>query len=161
MSRGRRVEPLRDGFGHIVQLAVGDDAVSPLDRGDIGTEPRMLLDKGVGAGVYQIMAKPGALPGGVVAKIEYSLELKQHMIMKAQNVVRRGRIAFDAGMLDLVSAFVSIKKTLTTSGRNITFKAGRGGQDGHADLAWATMHILMNEPLDGKEAPTATLEIFE
>jgi len=117
--------------------------------------------RGVGAGVYQIMAKPGALPGGVVAKIEYSLELKQHMIMKAQNVVRRGRIAFDAGMLDLVSAFVSIKKTLTTSGRNITFKAGRGGQDGHADLAWATMHILMNEPLDGKEAPTATLEIFE
>jgi len=117
--------------------------------------------RGVGAGVYQIMAKPGALPGGVVAKIEYSLELKQHMIMKAQNVVRRGRIAFDAGMLDLVSAFVSIKKTLTTSGRNITFKAGRGGQDGHADLAWATMHILMNEPLDGKETPTATLEIFE
>ena len=117
--------------------------------------------RGVGAGVYQIMAKPGALPGGVVAKIEYSLELKQHMIMKAQNVVRRGRIAFDAGMLDLVSAFVSIKKTLTTSGRNITFKAGRGGQDGHADLAWATMHILMNEPLDGKDAPAATLEIFE
>lgn len=117
--------------------------------------------RGVGAGVYQIMAKPDALPGGVVAKIEYSLELKQHMIMKAQNVVRRGRIAFDAGMLDIVSAFVSIKKTLTTSGRNITFKAGRGGDDGHADLAWATMHILMNEPLDGKEMPTARLELFE
>lgn len=117
--------------------------------------------RGVGAGVYQIMAKPDALPGGVVAKIEYSLELKQHMIMKAQNVVRRGRIAFDAGMLDIVSAFVSIKKTLTTSGRNITFKAGRGGDDGHADLAWATMHILMNEPLDGKETPTARLELFE
>lgn len=117
--------------------------------------------RAVGAGVYQIMAKPGALPGGVVAKIEYSLELKQHMIMKAQNVVRRGRIEFDAGMLDIVSAFVSIKKTLTTSGRNITFKAGRGGNDGHADLAWATMHILMNEPLDGKETPTATLELFE
>lgn len=117
--------------------------------------------RGVGAGVYQIMAKPDALPGGVVAKIEYSLELKQHMIMKAQNVVRRGRIAFDAGMLDIVSAFVSIKKTLTTSGRNITFKAGRGGNDGHADLAWATMHILMNEPLDGKEMPTARLELFE
>jgi hypothetical protein len=83
------------------------------------------------------------------------------MIMKAQNVIRRGRLAFDAGWLDLVSAFVSIKKTLTTSGRNVTFKAGRGGNDGHADLAWAAMHILMNEPLDGKEKPKGSMEIFE
>lgn len=117
--------------------------------------------KGVGAGVYQLLAKIGAMPGCAVAKIEYSLELKAQMIMKAQNVVRRGRIAFDAGMLDIVSAFVSIKKTLTTSGRNVTFKAGRGGDDGHADLAWATMHILMNEPLDGKEKPKGTMEVME
>jgi len=63
--------------------------------------------------------------------------------------------------LDIVSAFVSIKKTLTTSGRNVTFKAGRGGNDGHADIAWTTMHILMNEPLDGKEKPRGTMEIIE
>jgi len=116
--------------------------------------------KGVGAGVYQLLAKPGAMPGCTIAKIEYSLELKAQMIMKAQNVIRRGRLAFDAGMLDIVSAFVSIKKTLTTSGRNVTFKAGRGGDDGHADLAWATMHILNNEPLDGKEKPKGTMEIL-
>ena len=115
--------------------------------------------KGVGAGVYQILAKPGAMPGCTVAKIEYSLELKAQMIMKAQNVIRRGRLKIDIAMLDIVSAFVSIKKTLTTSGRNVTFKAGRGGEDGHADLAWATMHILMNEPLDGKEKPKGTMEI--
>lgn len=115
--------------------------------------------KGVGAGVYQLLAKPGAMAGCAVAKIEYSLELKAQMIMKAQNVIRRGRLAIDSSMLDIVSAFVSIKKTLTTSGRNITFKAGRGGGD-HADLAWATMHILMNEPLDGKEKPTGTMEII-
>ena len=117
--------------------------------------------KGVGAGVYQLLAKPGAMPGCSIAKIEYSLELKTQMVMKAQNVVRRGRLAFDSGLLDIVSAFVSIKKTLTTSGRSVTFKAGRGGEDGHADLAWATMHILMNEPLDGKEAPKGTMEIIE
>ena len=116
--------------------------------------------KGVGAGVYQLLAKPGAMPGCTVAKIEYSLELKAQMIMKAQNVVRRGRLKIDTAMLDIVSAFVSIKKTLTTSGRNVTFKAGRGGEDGHADLAWATMHILMNEPLDGKEKPKGTMEII-
>jgi hypothetical protein len=81
------------------------------------------------------------------------------MVMKAQNVIRRGRLAFDLGMTDLISAFISIKKTLTTSGRNVTFTAGRAGNDGHADLAWALMHILINEPLDGKEAPKATMEI--
>lgn len=116
---------------------------------------------GVGAGVYQLLAKPGAMPGCGVAKIEYSLELKAQMIMKAQNVIRRGRLIFDTSYLDVVSAFVSIKKTLTSSGRNLTFKAGRGGNDGHADLAWATMHILMNEPLDGKEKPKGTMEIIE
>ncbi len=116
--------------------------------------------KGVGAGVYQLLAKPGVMPGCSVAKIEYSLELKTQMVMKAQNIVRRGRIQFDAGMLDIVSSFVSIKKTLTTSGRNVTFKAGRGGNDGHADLAWATMHILINEPLDGKERPKSRMEIL-
>lgn len=83
------------------------------------------------------------------------------MVMKAQNVIRRGRIAFDRSWLDVVSSFISIKKTITTSGRNVTFKAGRGGDDGHADLAWAVMHILNNEPLDGKEKQKTTMEIFE
>ncbi|HEX8446298.1 MAG TPA: terminase family protein [Sphingomonas sp.] len=114
---------------------------------------------GVGAGVYQILAKPDSGIKGL-RKIEYSLEVKSHMIMKAQHTIKRGRLQFDAGWLDVVSAFVSIKKTLTTSGRNITFKAGRSGGDGHADLAWAVMHILMNEPLDGKQTPGGTMEIF-
>jgi len=114
---------------------------------------------GVGAGVYQLLAKPESGLKGVT-RIEYSLEVKAAMIMKAQHVISRGRLAFDAGMIDVISSFVSIKKTLTTSGRNVTFKAGRGGTDGHADLAWSIMHVLMNEPLDGKAAPVATMEII-
>ncbi len=114
---------------------------------------------GVGAGVYQLLAKPDSGLKGVT-RIEYSLEVKAGMIMKAQHVIARGRFGFDTGMLDVVSSFVSIKKTLTTSGRNVTFKAGRGGTDGHADLAWSIMHVLMNEPLDGKAAPVATMEIM-
>jgi len=114
---------------------------------------------GVGAGVYQLLAKPDSGVSGV-HKIEYSLELKAQMIMKAQHTISRGRIQFDASYLDVVSSFVSIKKTLTTSGRNVTFKAGRGGDDGHADLAWSIMHILNNESLDGKEAPKGSMEIF-
>ena len=114
---------------------------------------------GVGAAVYQLLVKPEYGLRGVT-KIEYSLEVKAQMVMKAQHTVARGRLELDAGWLDLVSAFVSIKKTLTTSGRAVTFRAGRGGNDGHADLAWATMHILMNEPLDGKAKPVATMEII-
>lgn len=114
---------------------------------------------GVGAGVYQLLAKPDSPIRGVT-KIEYSLEVKAAMVMKAQNVVRRGRLAFDSSFLDVVSSFISIKKTITDSGRNMTFKAGRGGTDGHADIAWAAMHVLSNEPLDGKEKPTATMEMI-
>jgi len=114
---------------------------------------------GVGAGVYQLLAKPDSGVRGVT-KIEYSLEVKATMVMKAQNVVRRGRIAFESSHLDIVSSFIAIKKTITDSGRNMTFKSGRGGGDGHSDIAWAAMHILLNEPLDGKEAPKATMEII-
>jgi hypothetical protein len=118
------------------------------------------IDKtGAGSGVYQLLAKADSGVKGVV-KIEYSLETKAQMIMKAQNVIRTGRIAFDSGWVDIISSFISIKKTLTTSGRNVTFKAGRGGSEGHADLAWATMHILINEPLDGKEKPKGSMEIL-
>ena len=89
--------------------------------------------QGVGAGVYQLLAKPGAIAGCSVVKIEYSLDVKAQMIMKAQNVVRRGRIAFDAGML---SAFLSVvqrpvdrffliatKSKLIVSTQNSTYSA--------------------------------------
>ena len=44
---------------------------------------------------------------------------------------------------------MSIKRVMTASGRNVTYDAGRNEQTGHADLAWAVMHALDNEPLDG------------
>lgn len=115
---------------------------------------------GIGSAVYQLLSKPDSGVRGVV-RLEYSLEFKAQMIMKAQNVVRRGRMSFDSGWIDVISSFISIKKTLTTSGRNVTFKAGRAVGEGHADLAWAIMHILMNEPLDGKERPKGSMEVIE
>ncbi|MDA5192813.1 terminase family protein [Alphaproteobacteria bacterium LMG 31809] len=111
---------------------------------------------GVGAAVWQLVSK--WFPRAV--RIDYSIEVKAQMIMKAQNIITRGRIAFDASWVDLIGSFVAIKKTLTASGRSVTFKAGRGAVTSHADLAWATMHILLNEPLDGKAKPTGTMEII-
>lgn len=112
---------------------------------------------GVGAAVYQLMKD--RMRG--VVKIEYSLEAKSSMVMKAQHTFSRQRIEYDAGWIDMQSAFLSIKKTLTTSGRAVTFKASRSDEGGHADLAWAAMHIFINEPLDGKARPQMRMEIFE
>ncbi|WP_420852829.1 terminase large subunit domain-containing protein [Sphingomonas panacis] len=111
---------------------------------------------GAGVGVYQILKD--RMRG--VVKIEYSLEAKSQMVMKAQHTFSRQRIEYDAGWIDLQSAFLSIKKTLTTSGRAVTFKASRTEAVGHADLAWAAMHIFINEPLDGKQRPKTRMEIF-
>lgn len=111
---------------------------------------------GIGDAVYQLLV--GKVRG--LTKIDYSLEAKTAMVMKAQHSFQRGRIEFDGGWMDLASAFLSIKKALTTSGRAVTFKASRTEETGHADLAWATMHIMINEPLDGQEKPKGSMEIF-
>ena len=33
----------------------------------------------------------------------------------------------------------------------MTYTAGRNAHTGHADLAWALMHALYNEPLEGAQ----------
>ncbi|WP_404936765.1 hypothetical protein, partial [Pseudomonas aeruginosa] len=45
--------------------------------------------------------------------------------------------------------FTSIRRTTTGSGNRPTYEASRSEESGHADLAWATMHALFNEPLTG------------
>ncbi len=113
--------------------------------------------KGVGAAVYQLLRD--AKVRGVVA-IEYSLEVKTGLVMKAQHSFARQRIEYDRGWIDLQSAFLSIKKALTQSGKSVTFKASRTESVGHADLAWAAMHIFINEPLDGQARLKTRMEIF-
>ena len=111
---------------------------------------------GVGASVYQLIRDRHR---GVV-KIQYSLEAKAQMVMKAQHTIARGRVEFDGGWTDLQSAFLSIKKALTRSGKAITWKASRADETGHADMAWAAMHIFINEPLDGQTRPKTRMEII-
>ncbi|OAK55059.1 terminase [Variovorax paradoxus] len=103
---------------------------------------------GLGQGVYQLVAKffPAA------KAINYSVEVKTRLVLKAKNVISKGRLEFDAGWVDLAQAFLAIRRTLTASGRNVTYDAGRNEETGHADLAWACMHALDNEPLEGLTA---------
>jgi uncharacterized protein YjcR len=87
-----------------------------------------------------------------VTELIYSLDLKTRMVLKAQSVIAAGRLEFDAGWTDLAHSFMSIRRTLTQSGRNVTYEAGRTEATGHADLAWACMHALHHEPLEGQTA---------
>ncbi len=112
---------------------------------------------GIGSAVYQLVRK--FYPAAVEYK--YSPEVKTQLVMKTYNIISKGRLEFDAGSTDIAQSFMSIRKTTTASGRQMTFIAGRNGATGHADLAWATMHALDKEPLDGANITnTGILEIF-
>lgn len=84
----------------------------------------------------------------MVRKIEYSVASKTALVIKAQHVFRAGRIEFDAGWTDLMAALIAIRPTLTASQKGVTYTARRNGEIGHADIAWALLHALSNEPLD-------------
>lgn len=112
---------------------------------------------GLGVGVYQLVKqfRPDAVA------ITYNVELKTKMVLKALDVISNGRLEFDAGNNDIAASFMAIKKTLTPSGRQVTYQAGRSEQTSHADLAWATMHALFNEPLEGATTVnTGFMEIY-
>lgn len=112
---------------------------------------------GIGQGVFQLVKQffPAATP------FTYNVEQKVRLVLKALDVVSKGRMEFDAGWTDMAAAFMAIKKTTTPSGRQVTFEAGRSEEISHADLAWATMHALANEPLEGAtQTNTNIMEIY-
>lgn len=77
--------------------------------------------------------------------------------------IDRGRLEFDAGDVDIAQSFMAIRKTVTDGGSQMTYKAGRNKRTGHAELAWATMHALSNEPVDiaFDEHNQSFMEIYE
>ncbi|EEE5061422.1 terminase ATPase subunit family protein [Salmonella enterica subsp. houtenae] len=99
---------------------------------------------GIGHGVHQLVKQ--FFPA--VQAFSYSPEVKQRLVLKTLDVVRKRRLEFDAGWTDLAQAFMAIRKTLTPSGRQVTFEASRSEEVSHADLAWACMHAIINEPLE-------------
>lgn len=88
---------------------------------------------------------------------------KARMVLQAQQVMRKGRLEFDAGWVDLAQSFMAIRKEMTASGRQFTYTSGRNEQTGHADLAWAVMNALHHEPITGVEtgAGQSIMEIYE
>jgi uncharacterized protein YjcR len=96
-----------------------------------------------------------------VNAINYSLEMKTDLVLKARDVIRSGRLEFDAGALDIAQAFMSIRKQMTATGRRATYVTSRAEGVSHGDVAWAVMHALFNEPLEGATVSnTGFMEIF-
>lgn len=113
---------------------------------------------GIGQGVYQLVTKFFPAARG----INYSLDSKTQLVLKARSVIGKARLQFDSGWVDLAHSFLAIKKTLTASGNAVTFTAGRSVETGHADLAWACMNALVNEPLEGQTHQNQSfLEIYD
>lgn len=81
-----------------------------------------------------------------VTPIHYGLKTKTHLVLKTQDVINTNRIHWDASLTDIGGAFLTVKQTSTANG-HITYSANRTAETGHADVAWAIMHALHNEPL--------------
>ncbi|MBD0452369.1 terminase [Acinetobacter baumannii] len=112
---------------------------------------------GMGTGVAQLVRQ--FFPA--LTTFSYSPEVKTQLVLKTLDVIRNGRLEFDAGHTDIAQSLMSIKKTLTASQRQMTFTAGRSEEIGHADLAWALMHAVYNEPLEGTTISNSSiLEIY-
>jgi hypothetical protein len=112
---------------------------------------------GIGQGVFQLVKQffPGA------TAFSYSPDVKVRLVLKAKDIVVKRRLEFDAGWNDVAQSFMAIRKTTTASGRQITFDANRTDEISHADLAWACMHALANEPLEGQTVGnTNIVEIY-
>ncbi|MDO8931894.1 MAG: terminase ATPase subunit family protein [Rhodocyclaceae bacterium] len=113
---------------------------------------------GIGQGVFQLVKAFYPAARG----FNYSPQVKTMLVLKALDVISKGRFEFDAGWNDIVASFMAIKKTITPSGTQITFEAGRSEETSHADIAWACMHAIVNEPLEGQTAGnTGFMEIIQ
>ncbi|MFV2945244.1 terminase ATPase subunit family protein [Pseudomonas japonica] len=112
---------------------------------------------GIGGAVAQLVKQ--FFPA--VRAFSYNVELKGRLVMKAWDVISKGRLEFDAGWTDLAQALMAVRKTVTPGGRQFTFVAGRNEATGHADLAWALFHAIHNEPLEGQTATNSVImEIY-
>lgn len=97
---------------------------------------------GPGSGVFERVQEfyPAAMA------IHYSVDIKTRLVLKAQDILRSGRLEYDIKHTEIPSAFMAIRKVST--GTSITYVASRDQNIGHADAAWSIMHALIAEGLN-------------
>jgi uncharacterized protein YjcR len=100
---------------------------------------------GMGYGAYERVEEFFPL----VIPICYTSLIKNHMVAKMQDVVNSERFDFQDDDISIMSSFMAIGKTATGSGK-IVVNAKRSDVIGHADVAWAIMHAIYQEPTNAK-----------
>eukprot|EP01133_Synstelium_polycarpum_P009653 gene9653-11280_t len=68
---------------------------------------------GTGSGVAQLVKQ--FFPN--ITTFSYSPEVKTRLVLKAYDVIKNGRLEFDAGWTDMAQSLMAIRKTITASGR--------------------------------------------
>ncbi|HDR1102994.1 terminase large subunit domain-containing protein [Pasteurella multocida] len=102
---------------------------------------KITIDKtGLGAGVYQEVKKFYRTAIG----LDYNVDLKNEMVLKTLNLIQKRRLKFDGK--EVISSFMTVKKRLTRSGRQMTYVSDRSEEASHGDICWATMNCVLNIP---------------
>ncbi|MFC0920456.1 terminase large subunit domain-containing protein [Pasteurella multocida] len=102
---------------------------------------KITIDKtGLGTGVYQEVKKfyPTAIG------LDYNVDLKNEMVLKTLNLIQKRRLKFDGK--EVISSFMTVKKRLTRSGRQMTYVSDRSEEASHGDICWAVMNCVLNIP---------------
>ncbi len=99
---------------------------------------------GIGHGVYEMVAD---FAHRETMAINYSLNMKNQLVLKMIDLVDEQRIAWDKEQKEITASFLAIHRTTTQKGGSMTFVADRSQETGHADVFWATSHAVANEPL--------------
>lgn len=120
---------------------------------------RLAIDiTGLGVGVFEIVKKfrPDAVG------LNYDAGLKSRMVLKGQDIINKGRFEYDAmHAVEIGASFMSIKKQMSATGKQVLYVADRSEEASHADLAWACLQVFINEPFDGKlEENTGTIDFL-
>ncbi|MGL4225944.1 MAG: terminase large subunit domain-containing protein [Vibrio sp.] len=111
---------------------------------------------GVGSAVAELVRKfyPSLI------ELDYSPEVKRMMVYKAREIINDGRLQFDGEWDDLVHSFLMIRQKTTKASNQVTFFSNRSKVGSHADLAWASMHVMHWEPIDIHYEDDTTVSFF-
>ncbi|WPK55471.1 terminase family protein [Vibrio fluvialis] len=111
---------------------------------------------GVGSAVAELVRKfyPSLI------ELDYSPEVKRMMVYKAREIINDGRLQFDGEWDDLVHSFLMIRQQTTKASNQVTFISNRSKVGSHADLAWASMHVMHWEPIDIHSEDDTTVSFF-
>lgn len=98
---------------------------------------------GPGSGVFEMVQ--AKFPKATA--INYNLDTKTRLVLKMQDLVERQRIEWDVEHTDIPQALLQVHMT-STGNDQITYSADRSSETGHADVGFALMHAVSNEPLN-------------